>query len=218
PYFHFARQRSGMHPQQVHDDLADVFGLNLPGVLFAGGVVVEIGSDRSRHDGRHLDTLSPEVEHHGLCESYKSEFTRVVRGSIFEKVDAGQARDGDDVSLRFLDGVERRLDAIEYTREVGVYGFVPLLFRHRVDQSEVTVGSFCIHDCERASLRYSVSSRLGYCLGLTDVLCKAEYVAFFRELLLLCSDKLVGTCRYGHFKALLPSRVSNSVSNPLAAI
>src|SRR5690606_1561996 len=132
-----------------------------------------------------------------LCESYKSEFTRVVRGSIFEKVDAGQARDGDDVSLRFLDGVERRLDAIEYTREVGVYGFVPLLFRHRVDGSEVTDASVCYQHVEAAPLRYNIFNRVGLCLGVSHVHCKTEYVTFFRQLLLRCFDTLFGTCRYG---------------------
>src|SRR5690606_24895099 len=149
--------------------------------------------------------------------SYKSEFTRVVRGSIFEKVDAGQARDGDDVSLRFLDGVERRLDAIEYTREVGVYGFVPLLFRHRVDGSEVTDARVCYQHVEAAPLRYNIFNRVGLCLGVSHVHCKTAYVTFFRQLLLRCFDTFFGTCRYGHFQSLLQSRFGNSVSNTLAA-
>ena len=125
-HFDPARQCPGGHLEQVGDDLGDVFGLNLPGVRLGRCVTTEVRGDTARHDVRNFDAELAQVQHDRLRKSVQAELAGVVGRTVLERVLSGQARDGDDVPLGFLEGGHGGFDAVEGSGQVGVDHGMPV--------------------------------------------------------------------------------------------
>jgi hypothetical protein len=84
--------------EQIKADARNIFGLQLPALLFARLVSAELSVDGAGHDVAHLYPVMPNLLHESFAETVEAEFRGVVGGHARMRVRARQRRDVYDVA------------------------------------------------------------------------------------------------------------------------
>src|SRR5947209_11118708 len=132
-----ARKTPLVVSQQINDDARDVFGLELPALLFAHRVAAELRVDRAGHDVADLDSVVPDLLHERLAEAVETELRGVVGGHAWVRIRARERRDVDDVAAAApLHNGDGRAAAVEDAEQVRLQNRAELFRRHLLDRLE----------------------------------------------------------------------------------